>query len=217
MTDTLTLVIGNRNYSSWSLRPWILAQHLGISLQVIRIVLDTPDFREQALRYSPTGRVPVLVQDNLAIPESLAIMEYLSEIADGRGWPADPAERARARALANEMHGGFGALRHAYPMNIRARERKVPMSTALAGDIERIDAIFASAGRSGSEWLFGRYSIADAMFLPVALRFQTYGTTGLSREAQRYCTTLCTDPCAASWIMAAEQETESSEHEEVGR
>jgi glutathione S-transferase len=217
MADTLTLIIGNRNYSSWSLRPWILAQHLGIAIEVVRIPLDTPEFRALALQHSPTGRVPALRHGNLVIPESLAIMEYLSELAGGLGWPEDRTARARARALAHEMHGGFGALRHAYPMNIRARGRRVTMTAALAGDIERIDAIFSSAGRAGSEWLSDRYSIADAMFLPVALRFQTYGMDGLSETASRYCRTLCADPCAASWITAAAEEAEVVEHEEVGR
>jgi glutathione S-transferase len=212
------LVIGNRNYSSWSLRPWILAQHLGIELDVVRIALDTPTFRAEALTYSPTARVPVLIHDDLVIPESIAIMEYLSELAEGRGWPENRPDRARARACAAEMHAGFSSLRAAYPMNIRARQRSVPRSAALENDIQRINDIFTSAPEraSGTGWLFGAYSIADAMFVPVALRFQTYGTWGLSERAIGYVEALTSDPLLATWIDAAHAESEVLPHEEVG-
>ena len=218
MTSQPTLVIGNRNYSSWSLRPWILAQHLDIELTTVRIVLDTPTFHSEALAYSPTARVPVLIHDNLVIPESIAIMEYLSELAGGRGWPAAREARACARAYAAEMHAGFSALRAAYPMNIRARQRKVPVTTALEKDIRRINDILSSAAASndGDGWLFGEYSIADAMFLPVALRFQTYGMWGLSERASQYVDRSASDPLLTEWIQKAYAEIETLSHEEVG-
>jgi len=218
VTSRPTLVIGNRNYSSWSLRPWILAQHLNIDLDIVRIVLDTPTFHSEALAYSPTGRVPVLIHDELVIPESIAIMEYLSELADGRGWPESRGTRAHARAYAAEMHAGFSALRSAYPMNIRARERKVAMTAALEKDIRRINDILSSAAapNDGNGWLFGDYSIADAMFLPVALRFKTYGMWGLSERASQYVEQSASDPLLTDWIQKAQAEVESLAHEEVG-
>jgi glutathione S-transferase len=209
------LVIGNRNYSSWSLRPWILAQHLGIALDTERLALDTPEFRSQALAYTPLGRVPVLVHGNIVIPESIAILEYLSELAGGRGWPVDTAKRAHARALAAEMHAGFTSLRAKYPMNIRARDRRVPMDDALARDIARIDAIFAQS-ETGA-WLCGDYCAADAMYLPVAFRFRTYGYDGLSTRACDYIEYATRDPLVADWVRLAEAETEILEQEEAGR
>lgn len=211
------LVIGNRNYSSWSLRPWILAQHIGIRLETERLVLDTPEFRARALHYTPTGRVPVLVHDGVSIPESIAIFEYLNELADGRAWPEDRRQRARARALVAEMHAGFAALRQAYPMNLRARDRRVLLTDPLAADIRRIDAIFSREPAQDGPWLFGRYTAADAMFLPVALRFMTYGEHGLSARACVYVATAIGDPMLAPWMQAALGETEVIAHEEVGQ
>jgi glutathione S-transferase len=194
-----------------------LAQHLGIALEIERLPLDTPEFRSRVLSYTPTGRVPVLMAEGVAIPESTAILETLSEMADGRGWPTDRYERARARALVAEMHAGFSALRNLYPMNIRARNRHVPMTDALAADICRIDAIFASRhGSHSGPWLFGAYSAADAMYLPVALRFSTYGADGLSDAAQRYIETAVSDPLLIEWTTRAIEETEFIDHEEVG-
>ena len=212
------LVIGNRNYSSWSLRPWLLAQHLGIALDIQRIVLDTPTFHAEVCRYWPGGRVPVLIHGALVIPESIAIMEYLSELADGLGWPAEQQERAHARALAAEMHAGFATLRSLCPMNIRATGRHVTSTTALARDIARINAIFSDRSHAADRgpWLFGHYSAADAMYLPVAFRLRTYGYEGLSSQAIEYVERATSDPLAATWVRDAQAETEVIEHEEVG-
>jgi glutathione S-transferase len=219
VTDRPLLVIGNRNYSSWSLRPWILAQHLELALDVHRIELDTPNFRSEALRYSPTGRVPVLIHGDLVIPESIAIMEYLSELADARGWPASREQRAEARSVAAEMHGGFATLRASYPMNIRASQRRIAMTPALAKDIARVSEILerANVGHDEAPWLFGRYCAADAMFLPVAFRFKTFGTNGLSAQAAAYVDQATADPRAAEWVAMAHAEVETLEQEEVGR
>ena len=217
--SALTLIIGNYNYSSWSLRPWALLAHLGLDFAVRRIVLDTPSFAAEVARHSPAGRVPVLHDGALTVWVSLAILEYASELAGGRGWPAAPDARAVARAVAAEMHAGFAALRNDYPMNIRARGRRVPMNAALAAAIARIDALWSDCRRrygGGGPWLFGAYSAADAMYLPVAFRFQTYGSAGLGPLALEYLATALGDPVIAPWVAAALAETEVIAHDEAG-
>lgn len=218
MSD-LTLVIGNRNYSSWSLRPWILLRHLGLAFAEVRLPLETPEFAAEIGKWSPTGKVPVLVHGELRVYESIAILEYASELAGGRGWPADRAARALARSAAAEMHAGFQALRSAYPMNIRARDRKVPMHDELAASIRRIDALWtqcrARAAARGP-WLFGEYSAADAMYAPVALRFRTYGAGGLGAASLAYLDTVLSDPALQPWLAAAEAETERVASDEAG-
>ncbi len=218
--DTLTLVIGNRNYSSWSLRPWALLTHLGLAFDEVLVPLDTPTFPHDVRRYSPSGRVPALLHCGLVVYESLAILEYASELAGGRGWPSDRALRAEARATATEMHGGFAALRGTCPMNIRARGRAVERSAGLAADIARIDAIWSTCRArhaSRGPWLFGEYCAADAMYLPVAFRCQTYGTDGLGAASLDYLATALGDPLIAPWVRAAEAETWRLPVEEAGR
>lgn len=215
----LTLVIGNRNYSSWSLRPWALLTHLGLPFGEILLELDTPTFGTDARRYSPTGRVPALRDGGLVVYESLAILEYASELAGGRGWPAERDARAEARSVASEMHAGFTALRQSCPMNIRARDRHVASTPALVADIARIDALWSGCReRHGARgpWLFGEYSAADAMYLPVAFRFQTYGAAGLGAAAREYLATALADPLIAPWVRAAEAETRRLASEEIG-
>lgn len=212
--SALTLVVGSRNYSSWSLRPWLLLRHLGLAFEERLFHLDTPEFEAEIAKISPTRRVPVLIHGDLVVWESLAICEYASELAGGRGWPAEP----RLRALAAEMHAGFGALRSACPMNARAAGRRVPMTPSLARDLARIDAIWSGCRREHGElgpWLFGAFSIADAMFAPVALRVSTYGLP-LSGLASRYLDTALADPHLREWIEAAVRETRVIPHEEVG-
>jgi glutathione S-transferase len=209
--NDLRLVIGNYNYSSWSLRPWALMKHLGLPFAEHRLALGTPEFASEVARLSPTARVPVLVHGEVTVWESLAIIEYVNELADGRAWPSDRRRRALARAVSSEMHSGFAALRQAYPMNIRARGRRVAMTADLAAAIARIDSLWRDAraahGALGP-WLFGDYSAADAMFLPVAFRFQSYGTEGLSPESCAYLETLVSDPVIAPWVAAANTERE---------
>ena len=134
--SALLLVVGTRNYSSWSLRPWMLLRHLGLEFTVRQIHFDTPEFEAEIPKLSPTRRVPVLIHGELRIWESIAICEYISELAGGRGWPADPARRAIARSVAAEMHSGFAALRSACPMNARATGRRVPMTAPLERDLQ---------------------------------------------------------------------------------
>jgi len=215
----LVLTIGNYNYSSWSLRPWALMKHLGLEFDVHRIALDTPTSAAEIARHSPAGRVPVLRDGDLTVWESIAILEYVSELAGGRAWPAERAARAEARAVAAEMHAGFAALRNDYPMNVRARDRRVPTTAPLAAAIARIDALWSGCRRRyGAEgpWLFGTYSAADAMYLPVAFRFQTYGATGLGAQSRAYLATALADPVIEPWVRAARSEAEVIAHSEVG-
>lgn len=216
--DGLTLVIGTRNYSSWSLRPWILLRHLGIAFAERLIHLDTPEFAAEVPKLSPSRRVPVLLHRGRTVWESLAICEYASELAGGRGWPADPALRAEARSLACEMHAGFQALRSQCPMNIRARGRRVPMNDALQADLARVDAIWDGCRRrhaGAGPWLFGDYGVADAMFAPVALRCVSYGLP-LGGHAAAYLETVLADPLLRDWIDAAQVEGVTVAADEAG-
>lgn len=215
----MRLVIGNKNYSSWSLRPWLLLQHFAIPFEEVRIPLYQPGSREEILRHSPSGHVPVLIDGETVVWDSLAICEYVAEMPAARGaWPADRAARARARSVAAEMHSGFTALRHAMHMNVRARGRRVPVTAEVADDAARIQSIWAScraAAASDGAWLFGAFSVADAMFAPVAFRFQTYGVAcdGL---AASYLRTLLDHPALQRWAAAAADEQEVIASSEVG-
>jgi glutathione S-transferase len=215
---TLTLVVGSHNYSSWSLRPWLLLRHLGIPFEVRQFLLDTPEFETEIPKLSPTRRVPVLIHGELRIWESLAICEYVSELAGGRGWPAEPGLRALARSTAAEMHAGFAALRAACPMNARATGRRVPLTPPVEQDLRRIDAIWSGCRRDHGErgpFLFGDFSVADAMFAPVVLRVRSYGLP-LSELAKRYLDTMLSDLHLADWIEASCRERQVIPYEEVG-
>lgn len=206
---SLVLVIGNKNYSSWSLRPWLLLKQLGVQFAEIKINLYTGDYREQILRHSPAGRVPVLIDGPITVWESLAICEYVAEKWPN-AWPADAHSRAHARSIASEMHVGFHALRSEFPMNCRSRRTGVTPSETAQTDIARVIQIwqtcFASY-RSAGSWLFGQFTIADAMFAPVALRFFTYGVA-LPQDAAAYVATVVENPAIKAWIADARQETE---------
>lgn len=213
------LVIGNRNYSSWSLRPWLLLRHFGVSFEVERIVLDQPDTAARIREFSPSGRVPVLVDGGLTIWDSLAICEYANERwLDGAGWPDIREARAVARSVSAEMHSGFPALRAELPMNIRARGRRVSPSAAAAADIRRVGRLVADArGRFGDDgpWLFGGFSIADAMYAPVASRFATYGVEA-GEAADAWCATVLGHPALREWSEAAVAEAEIIDADERG-
>ncbi|HEU4516281.1 MAG TPA: glutathione S-transferase family protein [Steroidobacteraceae bacterium] len=214
----LLLVVGSHNYSSWSLRPWLLLRHLGLEFAVRQIPLDTPEFETEIGTLSPTRRVPVLLHGAVRVWESLAICEYVSELAGGAGWPADPARRATARAVAAEMHSGFGTLRSSCPMNVRAMGRRVPMTPPLERDLRRIDAIWSGCRRDHGElgpYLFGAFSVADAMFAPVVLRVRSYGLP-LSELSRRYQETMLSDVHLGEWIEASCRETQVIPYEEVG-
>jgi glutathione S-transferase len=179
MKDALKLVIGDKAWSSWSLRPWLALKVAGIPFEEVKIGLRRPDTAEQIARHSPSGRVPVLKAGGLTVWDSLAICEYAAEFAlEPRLWPEDANARAAARSIAAEMHSGFHALRKEFPMDYHARiEGHVPSEQARA-DIMRVTQIWSDARRdygAGGPFLFGTFTIADAMYAPVATRFQTYG------------------------------------------
>jgi glutathione S-transferase len=216
--STLTLVVGSRNYSSWSLRPWMLLRHLGLPFAETQFHFGSPEFETELPKISPTAMVPVLLHGELRIWESLAICEYVSELAGGRGWPAEPAMRAIARSAATEMHAGFHALRSSCPMNARATGRRVPMTRPLERDLRRIDAIWSGCRRDHGDrgpWLFGPFSVADAMYSPVVLRVRTYGLP-LSGLAARYLETALDDEHLSAWIEASRGETIVIPEEEAG-
>ena len=213
----LRLTMGNKNYSSWSLRPWILMKHLGLAFEERVLPLDTPEFADQVESASPTRRVPILHHGGLLIWDSLAICEYVCELAGG-GWPRERAARAVARSACAEMHGGFGALRSQWPMNARAQGRVTPPDKARAADIARIEALwFECRARFGAQgpWLFGEYSAADAMYAPVVLRFHTYGAQ-LGKPASEYVATALADAHLQAWRTAAVAEPWTIDFEEVG-
>jgi len=213
----LTLVIGNKNYSSWSLRAWILLRHLGVEFREVLVRLSMPDTKERLENYGPTGRVPVLRDGALCVWDSLAICEYMAELT-GHGWPREARARAVARCVSCEMHAGFGHLRAEWPMNARAHNRRTAMTPGLEEDIGRVDEIWNDCRRrfgAGGPWLFGEYSIADAMYAPVVLRFHTYGAP-LSETARWYVGTALEDHALQDWLRAAMEEPWTIESDEVG-
>jgi glutathione S-transferase len=201
-----TLIIGNRNYSSWSLRGWLAASLCGIAFETELVRLSEPGSQTALLRHSPAGRVPVLRHDGRVVWDSLAIVEYLAELRPQAGlWPADAAARALARSIAAEMHAGFAALRANMPMNLRKTLPGKGRGPGVALDIERVGAIWRDTrGRFGSEgpFLFGRYSAADAMYTPVATRFRTYGVA-LDPTCQAYVDAVLAWPAFLAWQKEA--------------
>ena len=202
-----TLLIGSKNYSSWSLRPWVFLRKAAFKFTEQIVHFDQSGYQAQIAAQSPSRRVPLLIDDGVKIWDSLAICEYAAE-ATGRGLPGDRLARARARSVAAEMHSGFQALRNECPMNVRARNRHVPQTPALQMDVARIDEIWWSCRKEyggAGDWLCGDFSIADAMFAPVFFRFQTYGAS-LSPTSQSYLNHALQDPDLRDWQDAASQE-----------
>jgi glutathione S-transferase len=205
----LTLVIGNKDLSSWSLRPWLVLKHHGVPFREIKLPLDTPEFHAQIVQYSWARRVPVLIDGDAHIWDSLAIVEYVNEKVGGRAWPADPLLRAHARSVSSEMHSGFQALRETWPMHTTGSNPHVPLSPQGRSDVARVQAIWddcrAKYGARGP-WLFGEFSIADAMYAPVVLRFRHYGATGLTAGSQAYMQQWLQAPEMREWFADAEKE-----------
>ena len=205
-----TLILANKAYSSWSLRPWILLAHFKIPFREIVIPLDLPDTRKKILKYSPTGKVPALIDGKVSIWESLAIMEYVAEShSDKAIWPTGKAARAHARALASEMHAGFTALRQACPMNMRRPPKAVALSDAVKADVARIEAAWAEAretfGKAGP-FLYGRFSAADAMYAPVVNRLHVYAIP-VKPATRAYMDAMMGLPAWKAWVHDAEAET----------
>jgi glutathione S-transferase len=210
LSATLKLVIGNKNYSSWSMRPWVLLRQAGIPFEEIPLEFDDDARPRGAEAYSPTRQVPVLMVDGAAVWDSLAICETVAEMfPEKRLWPAEERARALGRSICAEMHAGFRELRGAMPMNIRASHPGKGMSEAVRRDIERVFAIWRDCrgqhGRSG-EMLFGHFTVADAYYAPVVMRFATY-QVNLPDFARRYVEAVRELPAVAEWISAARRET----------
>ncbi|WP_105167715.1 glutathione S-transferase family protein [Pseudoalteromonas sp. T1lg23B] len=214
----MQLYIGNKNYSSWSLRAWLMLEKNEITFEEIKLPLDTPAFYEALKDVTPSLKVPSIIDNDIHVWDSLAICEYINDVyLSGRAWPESVSQKAKARAVASEMHSGFSALRNEMPMNIRAK-RSLTMSEACKKDIARVEQIWAEQMTQYADaggWLFGRWSIADAMFAPVVMRFQTYGIA-VSSQASLYMDKVLSCPVLAKWINEALQETEIVEIDEAG-
>ncbi len=211
------LVIGNKNYSSWSLRPWLALKKLGVDFEEIRVALFTAGYKEQLLQYSPAGKVPVYVDGEIVVWESLAILEHLAQ-SHASLWPQSARDRAHARAIAAEMHAGFTALRSALPMNCRATGRRLTIDAAVSADVARVQGIWRECRMTAADrgpWLFGGFTAADAMYAPVASRFHTYGIA-CDGAVAAYVRTVLSDPCRQQWYAASRIETEVIDEDEAG-
>ncbi len=209
MAPELTLVIGNKNYSSWSMRPWVALKGLGIRFQERQLKFESQDWAKHVGALSPSGLVPVLWEGapgaGFATWDTLAIAERLHELFPERGvWPREARLRAAARSVCAEMHAGFHALRGAMPMNLRSRYPGKGMSPEVAKDIARISAIWAGARKP---FLFGEFCAADAYYAPVATRFVTYGVA-IGGAAKAYQEALLAHPAVQAWIAEGVKETE---------
>lgn len=213
-----TLVIGNKNYSSWSLRAWLTLRQSGADFQEIRIPLSTPDTRQQLLQHSPSGRVPVLIHNGLTVWESLAICEYIAELFPDRHLlPQDPQARAIARSVSAEMHAGFQALREHMSMDCRSRFPGKGRMPGVQENIDRITALWCDTRQqfgANGDFLFGHFTYADAMFAPVVSRFITYDVA-LDPVSQAYTNEILALPAMQEWLAAAEAEPEVIEEHTV--
>lgn len=218
MSAKPVLVIGSKNYSSWSLRPWLVLRQFDVAFTEILLPLDTPEFYARIGDYSPTGRVPVLHDGEIRVWDSLAIAEYANERwLGGRGWPDDAAARAMARSVSAEMHSGFAALRSELSMNCRKRVTNHPVSADAAADIARVKAIWAQARErfgAGGPFLFGAFSIADAMYAPVVLRFVSYDVA-LEGAERAYADAILALPALRAWLAATVNEPLAPLHEQA--
>ena len=204
------LILANKAYSSWSFRAWILLAQFTIPFHEVVIPLDLPDTHKKILKYSPTGKVPALIDGKVTVWESLAIMEYVAEThSDKAIWPKTKAARAHARALSSEMHAGFMALRQACPMNMRRQRKAIDLTDAVKADVARIEAVWTEARKAfgkGGPFLYGRFSAADAMFAPVVNRLDVYAIP-VKPAARAYMDAMMALPAWKAWVHDAEAET----------
>lgn len=216
MGQAVKLIIANRNYSSWSLRPWLVLRHFGIAFDEEQVLLSGEGWKEALRRKSPSGKVPVLVDNDLVVPESLAVIEYLNDKYPAKGiWPSSRVERALARAAATEMHGGFATLRQLAPMNLRASHPSKVDIDAVAGELRRIEEIWGDlTDRSGGPYLFGGFTGADAMFAPVATRIRTYELP-VSDAAMEYVEAIYALPAFQEWLKLAIKEPWTVDDDEI--
>ncbi len=204
-----TLVIGDKRFSSWSLRPWLALKQIGLPFREVQILLRRPETKAEILKHSPSGRVPCLIDGTVSVWDSLAILEYLNELKpDARLWPADRATRAHARAISAEMHSGFAALRQHLGMDLKREPARGEWPAEAAADIERVQTIWAECraryGTAGP-FLFGNVTAADAMYAPVVTRFHRYGVR-LDPVLAAYRDAVLALPAMQDWTAAAQKE-----------
>jgi len=205
------LIIGNKNYSSWSLRPWLLMMEMNIPFEEIRIPLYLKGSKDEILKHSPSGKVPALEYNGTTVWDSLAICEYISDLYPDKGcWPHGLEDRALARSISSEMHSGFFEIRNTLPMNCRKKMIFTNISPALQAEIERICAIWrlcrGKYSRLG-EYLFGAFSIADVMYAPIVLRFNSYGIV-VGNVERLYMNTILANPSLQRWVAEGVKESE---------
>lgn len=205
----LKLAIGNKNYSSWSMRPWVAMRAAGIAFEETVIPLGEADTKPRILQFSPAGKVPAMVDGDVQVWESLAILEYVAEkFPDAGLWPSDAKARAHARAIATEMHAGFVPLRKHYPVNLRRPVRKREPTPEVEANVRRIDQIWTETRArfgAGGSFLFGRFSAADAMYAPVVARFTTYAID-VGPESRAYMEAVKALPAYDEWKAAGLKE-----------
>lgn len=216
--SSLTLIIGNKNYSSWSLRPWIFLRHHQIDFEEKRVPLSVETTVWELAKYNSDFKVPILKDGELVVWDSLSILEYVSETyLENRGWPIDKNARSVARSVSAEMHSSFSNVRNELPMNCRKKLENIKLSQGALREIKRIKHLWRKCrneyGNNG-EWLFGNYSIADAMFAPVALRFYGYSIP-LSGIEEEYVASVLNHSAIVEWVEAGKLETEVIEADEI--
>ena len=215
----MKLIIGNKNYSSWSLRGWLALKAFNIPFEEIKLSLFSDEFHSELAKHSPVGKVPVLVDNDLSVWDSLAICEYINETyLDGKGWPEDKKNRAVARSVVADMHSGLFGIRNEMPMNCRAK-RRVELSNNAQKEVANLDALWSdlrSKHAKDGDYLFGTFSLADVFFAPVVFRFSTYGIT-LSDAASAYCKTMLAHPDMQAWFKDSVAEVEIVSQAETGK
>jgi glutathione S-transferase len=214
---TAELTLSSKNYSSWSLRGWLLCRIAGLQVNERTVALDDPENRAELLLLSPSVLVPRLTHEGASVWDTLAIAEYLHELYPGAGmYPDDRIARAHCRSVSGEIHSGFANMRSALPMNLKVRHEKFPIFSGAKADIERVEAIWIEClEKSGGPFLFGaKPTVADAMFAPAAQRFLTYAVP-LSAPAAAYCDTINAWPLMREWIAAARAEPEEMEELDI--
>lgn len=214
----MQLIIGNKNYSSWSLRGWLALKAFNLPFEEIKLALFSDTFHSELAKYSPAGKVPVLVDGDLSVWDSLSICEYLNEnYLDGKGWPADTKKRAVARSVVADMHSGLFGIRTEMPMNCRAR-RQIVLTDVAKKEVASLDVLWTKLRAENAQYgdyLFGEFSLADAFFAPVMFRFKTYGIV-LSAAASDYQTTMLAHRAMQEWLDDAIAETDVYVAGEIG-
>ena len=216
----MQLVIGNQNYSSWSMRPWVAMTHFGVSFETIKLELDTPVFAAQIKQYSNANTVPVLMTQNGMATDSLSILETLAD-SHPQMWPSNPKLKIMARNAVARMHSGFFALRSEMPMNCRAIQRRLDITPVCRNDIDQVEALWAqclaAANQAGQTqgYLLGGFSIADAFFAPVVVRLRGYKVT-VNATTQTYMDTMLTTPAVMAWMAAGVKEASVLHQDEAG-